>query len=421
MQRRFTYFVLGALILGVLVGFILHATLPDAVTATMVAGYLSILTDVFLRLIKMIIAPLVFATLVAGIARMEDSGAIGRIGLKTLVWFLGASVLSLVIGLVLVQVLQPGAHLGLHVPQEGSSSLDTSALTLKDFMTHLVPTSFVDAMARNEILQIVVFSVLVGMAIVALGERASAVLAVIEQIGAIMLKITGYVITCAPLAVFASIAATVTTQGLGILTAYAKFIGGFYASLGLLWAILLAAATLVIGRRSIELMRAIKEPALLAFSTASSEAAYPLVLERLQTFGIPSRIVSFVLPLGYSFNLDGSMMYCTFAILFIAQAYGIELTLAQKVTMLLVLLVTSKGIAGVPRASLVVIASTLAYFKLPEAGLLLVLAVDHLLDMGRSATNVIGNSVAAVIVAKWEERSPRQVLPRGAAAPLTEL
>jgi Na+/H+-dicarboxylate symporter len=218
-----------------------------------------------------------------------------------------------------------------------------------------------------------------------------------------MLKITGYVIACAPFAVFASIAATVTTQGAGILLAYAKFIGSFYASLVVLWAILMGAAALAIGpRRALGLIRAVREPTLLAFSTASSEAAYPLLLERLDNFGIPRRIVSFVLPLGYSFNLDGSMMYCTFAVLFIAQAYGIHLALVQQVTMLLVLLVTSKGIAGVPRASLVVIASTLAYFKLPEAGLLLILAVDHLLDMGRSGTNVIGNSVAAVIVAKWE-------------------
>jgi Na+/H+-dicarboxylate symporter len=417
-QHRFTYFVLGALVLGVVFGCILHATLPDAASAATVAGYLTIITDVFLRLIKMIIAPLVFATLVGGIARMEDSGAIGRIGVKTLVWFLGASIVSLVIGLVLVQFLQPGAHLGLQLPQASNSSVAASELTLKDFMTHLVPTSFVDAMARNEILQIVVFSVLVGTAIVAMGGRAAAVLVVIEQIGAIMLKVTGYVIMCAPFAVFASIAATVSTQGLGILAAYAKFIAGFYASLAVLWIILLAAVTLVIGGRAVELLRTIKGPVLLAFSTASSEAAYPLVLERLQTFGIPARIVSFVLPLGYSFNLDGSMMYCTFAILFIAQAYGIQLTLAQEVTMLLVLLVTSKGIAGVPRASLVVIAATLAYFRLPEAGLLLILAVDHLLDMGRSATNVIGNSVAAVIVAKWEDDL---VVPLRPASLLTEV
>jgi Na+/H+-dicarboxylate symporter len=254
---------------------------------------------------------------------------------------------------------------------------------------------------------------------VALGERAWALLLVIEQVAAVMLKVTGYVIACAPFAVFASIAATVTTQGAGILVAYAKFIGGFYASLAVLWAILMSAAALAIGRRSLDLIRAVREPALLAFSTASSEAAYPLLLERLQKFGVPQRIVAFVLPLGYSFNLDGSMMYCTFAVLFIAQAYGIHLSLAQQVTMLLLLLVTSKGIAGVPRASLVVIASTLTYFRLPEAGLLLVLAVDHLLDMGRSGTNVIGNSVATVIIGKWEgERSPKLRAPTSGAMPI---
>jgi Na+/H+-dicarboxylate symporter len=400
-NRRFTYFVLAALLLGVLVGFVLHEALSDP-TMTAVAVYFSIITEAFLRLIKMIIAPLIFATLVSGIGHMSDSTAIGRIGAKTLIWFLGASIVSLVVGLVLVQLFAPGAGLDLHVAGQNTSVVDTSALTLKDFVTHLIPTSIVDAMARNEILQIVIFSVLFGMATVALGERAAAVLLLIEQIAAIMLKVTGYVVACAPFAVFASIAATVTTQGVGILLAYAKFIGSFYASLVVLWVILMGAAALAIGFRSFDLVRAVREPTLLAFSTASSEAAYPLLLERLDGFGIPQRIVSFVLPLGYSFNLDGSMMYCTFAVLFIAQAYGIHISLAQQVTMLFVLLVTSKGIAGVPRASLVVIASTLAYFKLPEAGLLLILAVDHLLDMGRSATNVIGNSVAAVIVAKWE-------------------
>lgn len=416
MNRRFTYFVLGAMLLGVLVGFVLHRTLPNPVAVATVSGYLSILTDVFLRLIKMIIAPLVFATLVGGIARMEDPAAIGRVGIRTLVWFLGASIVSLAIGLLFAHLLQPGAGLGLRVVSDSAPPVDGSALTLKDFMTHLVPTSFADAMAKNEILQIVVFSVLFGMAMVALGERATALLLVIEQIGAVMLKVTGYVIACAPIAVFASLAATVTTQGIGILGAYAKFIGGFYLSLVALWAILLGATGLAIGRASIDLMRAIREPTLLAFSTASSEAAYPLVLERLSAFGIPLRIVSFVLPLGYSFNLAGSMMYCTFAVLFIAQAYQIELTLTQQVTMLLVLLVTSKGIAGVPRAALVVIASTLAYFRLPEAGLLLVLAVDHLLDMGRSATNVIGNSVATAIVAKWEGDLSRKVSRSTSAA-----
>jgi Na+/H+-dicarboxylate symporter len=410
--------VLFALLLGILIGFLLHKFLPDPAQAATVAGYFSIITEAFLRLIKMIIAPLIFATLVGGIAHMRDATAIGRIGGKTLLWFLGASIVSLAVGLVLVQLLQPGSGLGLHASGQSTVPVDASTLTLKDFVTHLVPTSIADAMAKNEILQIVVFSVLLGVAMVALGERAAALLAVIEQLAAVMLKVTGYVIACAPLAVLASIAATVTTQGTGILVAYAKFVGGFYASLAVLWVLLIGAAALAIGPRSLDLIRTVREPALLAFSTATSEAAYPLLLERLQQFGIPQRIVAFVLPLGYSFNLDGSMMYCTFAVLFIAQAYGIQLTLAQQVTMLLVLLVTSKGMAGVPRASLVVIASTLTYFRLPEAGLILVLAVDHLLDMGRSGTNVIGNSVATVIIGKWEgDWSPQVRTPIAGAIP----
>jgi Na+/H+-dicarboxylate symporter len=319
-NRRFTYLVLFALLLGILIGFLLHKFIPDPAKAATVAGYFSIVTEAFLRLIKMIIAPLIFATLVGGIAHMRDATAIGRIGGKTLLWFLGASIVSLAVGLVLVQLLQPGSGLGLHASGQSTVPVDASTLTLKDFVTHLVPTSIADAMARNEILQIVVFSVLLGVAMVALGERAAALLAVIEQLAAVMLKVTGYVIACAPLAVLASIAATVTTQGTGILVAYAKFVGGFYASLAVLWVLLIGAAALAIGPRSLDLVRTVREPALLAFSTATSEAAYPLLLERLQEFGIPQRIVAFVLPLGYSFNLDGSMMYCTFAVLFIAQA-----------------------------------------------------------------------------------------------------
>jgi len=219
-----------------------------------------------------------------------------------------------------------------------------------------------------------------------------------------MLKITSNVMVLAPLVVFAALASTVATSGLGIVLVYAKFVGGFYLSLLLLCAILIGFAWIAVGSRIGDLLRTIREPWLLAFSTATSEAAYPSLLAGLPKFGVPRRIVSFVLPLGYSFNLDGSMVYCTFASLFIAQAYGIHLTFAQQVTMLALLMITSKGIAGVPRASLVVIAATLPVFHLPEAGLLLILGVDHLLDMGRSATNVVGNSVAAVIVSKWEKQ-----------------
>ena len=258
-----------------------------------------------------------------------------------------------------------------------------------------------------------VFSIFVGTAVSALDDKAPAVTALVDQVAAIMLKVTGYVMKTAPLAIFAALAATVATQGLSVLADYAKFVLGFYASLGVLWALLSAAVILIVGKRAIDLLRAIRQPALLAFATASSEAAYPRTLEELQKFGLSRRISSFVLPLGYSFNLDGSMMYCTFAVLFIAQAYGIEMSIGQQITMLLLLMVTSKGMAGVPRASLVVIAATLTYFDLPEAGLLLILGVDHLLDMGRSATNVLGNSVAAAVVAKWEGQieDPSQAPP----------
>jgi Na+/H+-dicarboxylate symporter len=313
-----------------------------------------------------------------------------------------ASLVSLTIGLVMVQLLQPGA--GLALPPPAESGVATGGFSLKDFIAHLVPSSIFDAMARNEILQIVVFSVFVGTAVAALDNKAPLLLTACEQIAAVMLKITGYVMVMAPLVVFAALASTVATSGLGIVLVYAKFVGGMYFSLGLLWLVLLGVAMVAVGRRVTGLVKTIREPVLLAFSTATSEAAYPYLLAGLPQFGIPKRIVSFVLPLGYSFNLDGSMMYCTFASLFIAQAYGIHLSIGQQLTMLALLMVTSKGIAGVPRASLVVIAATLPVFHLPEAGLLLIIGVDHLLDMGRSATNVVGNSVAAVMVSRWEKQ-----------------
>jgi Na+/H+-dicarboxylate symporter len=405
MNRLFTSFIVGAMILGVAVGWAINQfAAPDQARA--VADNLSIVTDVFLRLIKMIIAPLVFTTLVAGIAHMEDAAAIGRVGVKAMGWFISASIVSLLIGLLMVHILRPGSGLSIPLPDaaQAASAVDVSKFTLKAFITHLVPASIFQAMADNEILQIVIFSIFVGAAVAAIDDRAPAVLAMVEQGAAIMLKVTGYVMRTAPLAIFAALASTVATQGISILATYAKFVGGFYLALALLWALLVAVVVLIVGRRALKLMGAIRSPALLAFSTASSEAAYPRTLEELQRWGISKRVASFVLPLGYSFNLDGSMMYCTFATLFIAQVYGIELSIGQQVTMLLLLMVTSKGMAGVPRASLVVIAATLTYFRLPEAGLLLILAVDHLLDMGRSATNVVGNSVAAAVVARWEKQ-----------------
>ncbi|MFZ1988995.1 MAG: dicarboxylate/amino acid:cation symporter [Alphaproteobacteria bacterium] len=402
MGRTFTLLLVLGMILGIVAGVVLHATLnADDIKA--VTEGLGIITTIFLRLIKMIIAPLVFATLVMGIAHMEDAAAVGRVGAKSIAWFVFASLVSLSLGLLMVHIFQPGAGLALPATSPGEAAAATP-LTLTDFITHLVPRSIVEAMANNEILQIVVFSVFVGTAVAAIDDRTPAVLALVEQIAAIMLKITSYVMLLAPLVVFAALASTIATQGAGILITYAKFVGGFYVSLFILWVLLLLVAALLRKGGVGALLGAIREPALLAFSTASSEAAYPKLLENLQKIGLPKQVVSFVLPLGYSFNLDGSMMYCTFATLFIAQAYGIHLTLGQQITLLLLMMITSKGMAGVPRASLVVIAAALPYFHLPESGLLLVLAVDHLLDMGRSGTNIVGNSVACVVVDRWDNR-----------------
>lgn len=402
MNKRFAYLIIGAMVLGVLVGWGCNQFLEPA-AAKSAAENLSIITDIFLRLIKMIIAPLVFTTLVAGVAHMEDAAAVGRIGAKTMTWFIGASAVSLVLGLLMVHLLDPGAGLNMaHVDVATKTSASTDAFTLKGFITHLVPTSIFDAMAKNEILQIVVFSLFVGTAVAALDDKAPQVLELVEQAAQIMLKVTGFVMKLAPLAIFAALASTIATQGLSMLATYGKFVLGFYATMGVLWALLFLAGLLVLGKRVIPLFGVIRDPTLLAFSTASSEAAYPRILDNLPKVGVRRRIVSFVLPLGYSFNLDGSMLYCTFATMFIVQAHGVELTVQQQIFMLLLLMVTSKGIAGVPRASLVVIMATLTYFGLPEAWIALVLGVDHLLDMGRSATNVVGNSVAAAVVAKWE-------------------
>jgi len=402
-SRGFTLSLVLALILGVAVGYGCHVGVTDPATLKQLAGYFGIATDAFLRLIKMIIGPLVFSTLVVGIANMGAGAAVGRVGLRTVGWFLFASILSLLLGIVMVSLLEPGRELALSLPvAESAGGVQLAQPGLKEFVHSLVPRSIAEAMAQNAILQIVVFSVFFGIALASLGERGRGLVEVIDQVSHVMLKVTGYVMWVAPVAVFAAVAATVTAEGLGILATYGKFIGGYYIALVVLWALLVALGAFVIGPRVRSLLSMVREPLLLAFSTASSEAAYPKTLEQLQRFGVSRRIASFVLPLGYSFNLDGSMMYCTFATIFIAQAYGIDLSGAQLVTLLFLLLVTSKGIAGVPRASLVVLAATLPHFGIPDAGLLLVLAVDQFLDMGRSATNVVGNSIAASVVAKWE-------------------
>jgi len=395
--------IMIAMVIGIVIGYMIFTNFPDKKTATQIAGYISIMSDVFLRLIKMLIGPLVFSTLVVGIAHMGDAASVGRVFGKALGWFITASLISLVLGLVMANLLQPGQNLGLPLPDIGASAnLATSKFTLKDFVSHLVPKSFAEAMANNEILQIVVFSMFFGIALASLGERAKTIVAAIDELAHAMLKITGYVMKLAPLAVMAAMAATVAVNGLEILLKFAVFMGDFYLGLFVLWGVLIFAGFAFLGPRVFKLLVQIKEAFLLSFATASSEAAYPKILDALDRFGVKRKISSFVMPMGYSFNLDGSMMYCTFAVLFIAQAYNIQLSLGTQVTMLLILMLTSKGMAGVPRASLVVIAATLNQFNIPEAGLLLILGVDTFLDMGRSATNAVGNSIATAVVAKWE-------------------
>lgn len=402
MKKYMIHVILAAMALGILVGYALFVGL-DAKAAKDAASYFELISTLFLRLIKMIIAPLVFSTLVVGIAHMGDSSSIGRIFLKTMVWFVTASLASLLLGLLMVNLLQPGVALNMPLPDTSAATgLKTSAMSLQNFVEHLVPKSIFEAMATNEILQIVVFSMFFGIAVQALGARGKLIAAGIEEVAHAMLLVTGYVMNLAPLAVFAAVTATVAKQGLSILVVFAKFMGGFYLSLGVLWVVLALAGFLVLRGRVFRLLELVREPTLLAFSTASSEAAYPKTLEGLEKFGVPNRIAAFVLPMGYSFNLDGSMIYCAFASLFIAQAYNIEMSVGTQITMMLVLMLTSKGIAGVPRASLVVIAATLNQFDIPEAGLLLIMGIDQFLDMGRSATNVIGNSLATAVVSKWE-------------------
>ena len=365
--------------------------------------YFTLLSDIFLRLIKMIVAPLVFTTLVVGVAKVGDIKAVGRIGGRTMLWFISATLVSLLLGMVLVNFFQPGKSMHLVLPDEHlQSGIQKTALSLKDFLSHVFPKSFVEAMANNEILQIVVFSLFFGVATAAIGEKGAIIIKAMDSIAHIILKITSFVMYVAPLAVFGAMTAIVAKQGLSVLSTYAVFISEFYFALIILWLVLVLAGFTVLKKRVFTLVNSLKDAMLIAFSTSTSEAAYPRTMIELERFGCKDKIVSFVLPLGYSFNLDGSMMYMTFASLFLAQSYNIHLSFQQQLSMLLVLMLTSKGVAGVPRASLVVIAGTIASFNIPEAGLALLIGIDPLLDMGRSATNVLGNAMATAVVSKWE-------------------
>lgn len=402
--NRFTLAIMIGLLGGIAIGLYLHAGyLAEDNVSRLAIEQLELLGELFLRLIKMIIAPLVFTTVVVGVAKLGDSAAVGRIGGRTFAWFLSASFVSLVLGLIMVNILKPGAALQLPLPDlNGSPAISTGDLSLKQFLHHLIPSSIVEAMAHNEMLGIVLFSVLFGVATAALGEQGTILVQVCEAAAQVILAITGYIMRLVPVAVFGAMAAIIAKQGPGILGTYLLFIVEFCGGLLLLWAILLMAGFCVIRKRVFSLLQHIIKPIVIAFSTSSSEAAFQPTMEALQKFGCKDTIVRFVLPLGYSFNLDGSMMYMTFATLFIAQSYGMEVPLITQISMLLILMLTSKGVAGVPRASLVVIAGTLAQFQIPEAGLALLLGIDPILDMGRSATNVVGNSIATSVVSKWE-------------------
>lgn len=368
-----------------------------------VAANYSVMSDIFLRLIKMIIAPLVLSVLIMGVAKVGDFKSVGRIGGKTIIYFTFATLLALSLGLVIVNLFEPGKVMALDLPEvNADAGVKANAQSASNFISHIVPDSIVRVMAENEILPIVVFALFFGIAAASIGEHGKQMIKLMDSLSHVMFKVTNFVMSFAPIGVFGAITAVVIQQGLDVLSGYAYLIACFFG--GLLFFIfgVLFLICVICRIKFFSLLSHVKEPILLAFSTASSESAMPKTIEQLEKFGISNRIVSFVLPLGYSFNLDGSIMYMTFATVFIAQSYGIDMSMGDQIQMMLVLLVTSKGMAGVPRASLVVIAGMLSMFHIPGEGLLLLLAVDQILDMGRSATNVVGNAVASAVVAKWE-------------------
>ena len=406
--NRLTLYILIAMVLGVIVGYIVHVNSSPTFISKF-SSNIKLLTTIFLRLVQMIIAPLVLSTLVVGIAKLGDLKTVGRVGAKAMLWFITASLVSLLIGMFFVNVFEPGKAISIGgflegVDTSGAKELasKTQEFSLATFVNHVFPRSVFEAMASNEILQIVVFSIFFGIAMTAIGDYAKPVLKALEVVSHIILKMVGYVMKFAPLGVFGAIAAVIAVEGLGVFVFYGKYL--FYFLLGILtlWAVLLTVGYIVLKHRLPRLLKRISQPMLIAFSTTSSEAVFPKLTEELERFGCKDKIVSFILPLGYSFNLDGSMMYMTFASIAIAQASNIHLDLGTQLTMLLVLMVTSKGIAGVPRASLIVVMATCAMFKIPILGIALILPIDHFCDMFRTMTNVVGNGLATAVVSKWE-------------------
>jgi Na+/H+-dicarboxylate symporter len=412
-----TIFILLSMWAGVLVGYAVHTQgypilaklgynakeAEDIIKAF--SANIKLLGKIFIRMVQMIIAPLVFSTLVVGIAKLGNLSAVGRVGGKSMLWFISASLISLSIGLVLVNIFQPGHYIDLsQADTEGVKDLMTKKqeFSLEKFVEHIIPRSVIEAMATNEVLQLVVFSIFFGVATTAMGEQAKPVIKALDAVSHIILKMVGYVMNIAPFGVFGALCAVVAARGLGIFEFYLIYFIYFLLGIAALWVLLLGVGYLIIGNRMSALLKRIGNPLLIAFSTTSSEAVFPKLTEELERFGCKDKIVSFVLPLGYSFNLDGSMMYMTFASMAIAQAYNVPLDLGTQITMLLVLMLTSKGIAGVPRASLVVVLATCSMFNIPPEGVALILPIDHFCDMFRSATNVVGNALATTVVSKWE-------------------
>jgi Na+/H+-dicarboxylate symporter len=409
-SNKLTLFILLFMFAGILSGAAIH----EYAAADNIKSYaenITLFTDIFLRLIKMVIAPLVFSTLTVGIMKMGETSTIGRVGGKAMVWFVSSSILSILVGLFIVTLQQPGAGMNLQVPAgDVQTGLAVSGMNLKAFISHTIPTSIAGAMSNNEILQIVVFSLFFGIAGASLGEKFNTPLvAALDVVSHIMLKVTGYVMYVAPLAIFAAISSVVATEGLGILLNYASFIGGYYLAIILTCMVLIGVGYMVLKRDVFRLIAMLKDPVLVAFTTSSSEAAYPKTLDQLTRFGCSRNIASFVLPIGYSFNLVGSMVYCSFASMFIAQAYNIHLNFSEIVVLMLTLMLASKGIAGVPRSALVVLAATIPSFNIPVAGILLLMGIDHFLDMGRSAINVLGNGVATAMLSKNEGEMEEEV------------
>lgn len=360
---------------------------------------LTIVSNIFLRLIKSVLAPLLFGTLVAGIAGSGSVKTMGRIGGKAILYFEIVTTLALAVGLFVVNTVQPGS--GMSLPAE-ATNLAKEPVTLARILEHTFPTSIFDAMARGEVLQIVVFCFMFGAACVAVGPKARPMVEFAESLSEVMFKYTGYVMYLAPFAVAAALAATVGKNGPGVILQLGKLVLTLYGALVLFVLAILLPVALICRIPLARFINAAKQPWLIAFSTATSEAALPLALRNMERFGVPKHIVGFVLPTGYSFNLDGTTLYLSLAAIFVAQAAGKDLSWSQQIVMMLTLMLTSKGVAGVPRASLVILSGTLAAFDLPLAGVTLILGVDALMDMARTSVNVLGNMLAAAVVGKWE-------------------